>query len=123
MFDLRFLCYHWGVTAQNIACTKIAAKLIDPAKREGHSLSNLVREYLGVTLDKSSRKSDWLTWGLSPEQWKYAGDDVKYLHDLLHALLRELEKRDRRNLALMCFAHIPTQVQLEIQGFRDVYGY
>jgi len=123
MFDLRFLCYHWGVAAQNIACTKIAAKLLDPAKTEGHSLSSLVREYLGVTLDKSSRKSDWLTWGLSPEQWKYAGNDVKYLHDLLQTLLGELEKKDRRDLALRCFAHIPTQVQLEIQGFRDVYGY
>jgi ribonuclease D len=123
MFDLRFLCYHWGVAAQNISCTKIAAKLLNPAKTEGHSLSSLVREYLGVTLDKSSRKSDWLTWGLSPEQWKYAGNDVKYLHDLLHTLLMELEKKDRRDLALRCFAHIPTQVQLEIQGFRDVYGY
>jgi len=123
MFDLRFLCYHWGVTAENIACTKIAAKLLDPEKAEGHTLSNLVREYLGVTLDKGSRKSDWLTWGLSPEQWKYAGNDVKYLPDLLDTLLKELDKKNRRDLAMRCFAHIPTQVQLEIQGFRDVYGY
>lgn len=123
MFDLRFLCYHWGVTAQNIACTKIAAKLLDPEKTEGHTLSKLVREYFGVTLDKGSRRSDWLTWGLSPEQWKYAGNDVKYLPDLLDTLLKELDKKNRRDLAMRCFAHIPTQVQLEIQGFRDVYGY
>jgi ribonuclease D len=123
MFDLRFMCYHWGVTAQNIACTKIASKLMDPAKPEGHSLSKLLQDYLGVALDKSSRTSDWLTWGLSPEQWQYAGNDVKYLPDLLEVLLAELDRRGRRNLSLQCFAHIPTQVQLEIRGFRDIYGY
>jgi ribonuclease D len=123
MFDLRFLCYHWGVAAENIACTKIASKLIDPNKTQGHTLAELVHHYLGVALDKTNRKSDWLTWGLSPDQLKYAGDDVKYLPALLDALLKELEKKKRRDLAIRCFAHIPTQVQLEIQGFKDVYGY
>jgi ribonuclease D len=123
MFDLRFLCYHWAVRAENIACTKIAAKLLDPEKTEGHTLAALVQQHLGVTLDKGSRKSDWLTWGLSPEQLKYAGNDVRYLPNLLEALLKELQAKDRRDLALRCFAHIPTQVELEIHGFRDVYAY
>ncbi|HET9408007.1 MAG TPA: ribonuclease D [Candidatus Sulfotelmatobacter sp.] len=123
MFDLRFLSYHWSVKAQNIACTKIASKLLDPEKTQGHTLALLVEKYLGVTLDKGSRKSDWLTWGLSPDQLRYAGNDVKYLPDLLQALLRELERRNRLELARLCFAHIPTQVQLEIQGFRDIYAY
>ena len=123
MFDLRFLCYHWRVNAEHIACTKIAAKLIDPQKTQGHTLASLAQQYLGVTLDKGSRKSDWLTWGLSPEQLRYAGDDVKYLPDLLEVLLDELDSHNRRDLALKCFAHIPTQVQLEIQGYRDIYGY
>jgi len=123
MFDLRFLCYHWSVKAQNIACTKIASKLLDPEKAQGHTLSALVEKYLGVTLDKSSRKSDWLTWGLSPDQLRYAGNDVRYLPDLLRALVAELERKDRMELARRCFAHIPTQVELEIQGFRDIYAY
>ena len=123
MFDLRFLCYHWRLSAQNIACTKIAAKLLDPEKTQGHTLAALVHRYLGVTLDKGSRQSDWLTWGLSPEQLKYAGEDVKYLPDLLEKLLVELDKNNRRDLARRCFAHIPTQVELEIQGFRDIYAY
>lgn len=123
MFDLRFLSHHWGVTPENIACTKIASKLLDPEKTQGHTLTSLVKQYLDITLDKSSRKSDWLTWGLSSEQLRYAGNDVKYLPDLLDALLRELEKKNRRELALRCFAHIPTQVQLEIQGFKDIYAY
>ena len=123
MFDLRFLCYHWRVTAENIACTKIASKLLDPEKTEGHSLANLVQQYLGVTLDKASRRSDWLTWGLSSSQLLYAGNDVIYLPNLLDTLLQELQKKNRFDLAMRCFAHIPTQVQLEIQGFRNIYAY
>ena len=112
MFDLRFLCYHWGVTAENIACTKIAAKLLDPEITQGHTLAALVRQHLGVILDKESRRSDWLTWGLSPGQLKYAGNDVVYLPDLLGVLLQELQRKDRLDLALRCFTHVPTQVQL-----------
>jgi len=123
MFDLRFLCYHWGVVAANIACTKIASKLLDPEETKGHTLAALVQRHLGVTLDKGSRNSDWLTWGLSPDQLRYAGNDVRYLPDLLEILLQELGARGRRDLALRCFAHIPTQDQLEIQGLKDIYGY
>jgi ribonuclease D len=123
MFDLRFLCHHWGVDPKNIACTKIASKLIDPNKTKGHTLVDLVHHYLGVSLDKTSRKSDWLTWGLSPDQLRYAGNDVKYLPALLDALLGELDNKNRRDLAIRCFAHIPTQVKLEIQDFKDIYGY
>jgi ribonuclease D len=123
MFDLRFLCYHWDVPAENIACTKIASKLLDCDRTQQHTLTALLDRYLGVALDKGSRKSDWLTWGLSAEQLKYAGNDVVYLPNLLDALLKELEKKARLDLALRCFAHIPTQVQLEIQGFKDIYGY
>jgi ribonuclease D len=123
MFDLRFLCYHWRLTAANIACTKIAAKLLDPSKTQGHTLAALLERYLGISVDKSKRKSDWLTWGLSDEQLKYAGNDVIYLSDLLAALNQELNAKQLTDLANRCFAHIPTQVRLDISGYKDVYGY
>lgn len=123
MFDLRFLCYHWGVSARSIACTKIASKLLDPSKTQGHTLAALVRQYLGVTLNKSARKSDWLSWALSQDQLEYAGDDVIHLPRLLTALSRELQEKRLYALAASCFAHIPTQVELDIRGYRDVFGY
>jgi ribonuclease D len=123
MFDLRFLCYHWNVKAQNVACTKIASKLLEPENVAGHTLASLIKHYFGLTLDKSSRQSDWLTWGLTLEQLRYAGDDVKYLPDLLNVLLSELDKKNRRELAIRCFNHLPTQVELEINGFKDIYSY
>jgi ribonuclease D len=123
MFDLRFMCYHWGVPAANIACTKIASKLLNPSQSHGHSLANLVQHYFGKTIDKSSRKSDWLTWALTQKQLAYAGDDVVYLFDLLEKLMAELESRKLTSLAERCFGHIPTQVELEIRGYKDIYSY
>lgn len=123
MFDLRFMCYHWGATAANIACTKIASKLLDPSQTQGHTLAALLRRHLNIEIDKSKRKSDWLSWALSQDQLAYAGDDVIHLPGLLGVLMRELEARHLSDLAARCFAHIPTQVQLDIGGYRDLYGY
>ena len=123
MFDLRFLVYHWGAKPENISCTKIASKLIDPEQLEGHSLEDLLQKYLNIRIDKAARQSDWLTWDLSDTQLAYASSDVIYLPQLLETLTSHLRQRSRWNLACKCFSHIPTRVELEICGFRDVYSY
>jgi ribonuclease D len=123
MFDLRFLCYHWNVRVENVVCTKIASKLLDPDRIQNHTLAGLLKQYLDVTIDKSRRKSDWLSWALSQDQIAYAGDDVIHLPKLFDTLMAELNTRSLAQLAQRCFAHIPTQVQLEIRGYRDIYGY
>jgi hypothetical protein len=107
---------HWRVNAANIACTKIASKLIDPSRSEGHTLASLLLQYLSITLDKTKRKSDWLSWALFDSRLVYAGNDVIHLPELLSVLMRELETRNLGDLAKRCFAHIPTQVQLDIGG-------
>jgi ribonuclease D len=123
MFDLRFLVYHWTATPANIACTKIASKLLDPEQTESHSLDALLERYLQVKIDKSERQSNWLTWDFSESQLAYASADVIYLPRLLDALKARLTSKSRWQLAQKCFEHIPTRVQLDIQGFRDVYSY
>ena len=123
MFDLRFLCYHWNVLAANIVCTKIASKLLDPGRTQNHTLAGLLKNYLDVTIDKSKRKSDWLSWALSQDQMAYAGEDVIHLPKLFDALTTDLKARGLSELADRCFAHIPAQVQLEIKGYKDIYGY
>jgi ribonuclease D len=123
MFDLRFMSYHWGANPANIACTKVASKLLDTSRTQGHTLAALLQQHLGVTIDKSKRKSDWLSWALSQDQLAYAGDDVIHLPELLGALMLDLQEKQLFDLANSCFAHIPTQVQLDIRGYKDVYGY
>ena len=122
MFDLRFMAAAWDALPQNVSCTKIAAKLLG-IEHAQQSLAPLVSAYLGIALDKSQQVSNWSATELSPDQLSYAVADVWYLGDLLSRLRWDLEKLDRWVLAGQCFAHIPTRVALELQGFDDIYVY
>jgi ribonuclease D len=122
MFDLRFMANAWKASAQNVACTKIAAKLLK-IEHSRQSLRPLVQAYLGVLLDKSEQLSDWSAAHLSTKQLAYVAGDVWYLSALMSALREELQERGRWDLAEECFAHLPVRVQLEVQGFDDVFVY
>ncbi len=54
MFDLRFMSHQWHVKAQNIACTKVASKLLDVNRETGHTLQSLLKEHLNIALKKNS---------------------------------------------------------------------
>ena len=123
MFDLRFVSYHWKVLPRNIACTKIASKLLDVKNENKHSLQWVLKHYLDVVIDKNERLSDWLSSKLTEEQISYAARDVMYLLSLLDVLERELRSRGLLEFAHKCFAHIPTRVRLDILGYGDIYSY
>lgn len=123
MFDVRFMAHHWSARSQNIACTKIASKLLFPGQPEEQKLRSLVARFLGISLDKSEQRSNWFAQTYSRAQLAYAAGDVIHLPDLLDKLMAELEERSLRSLADRCFDHIPTRVDLEIQRFGDVYEY
>lgn len=121
MFDLRFMAHQWGVDAANVACTKIAGKLLYPTF--DNSLKALVRQHLKIELDKTLQSSDWQATVLSAGQLNYAAKDVAFLIELLNALETQLRSRQLAELATACFAHIPTRVRLELLGYPDVYQY
>ena len=124
MFDLRFIRHNWSVEAANVACTKIASKLCRPtADHSRHRLVHLTEEYLGVRIDKSQQQSEWLSDSLTDAQLEYAINDVKYLIPLLYSLLAELRERRIEQLALDCFAHLRTRVELDLMGLADIYQY
>lgn len=123
MFDLRFLVYHWHVAPAHIACTKIASKLVDPQLPcQDHSLAPLVLRYLGVELDKGQQRSDW-TGELSQSQLSYAANDVRHLWRLYEALDERIRHKGLLDLRERCYAHLRTQVELEVGGFPDVFAY
>jgi ribonuclease D len=122
MFDLRFMSAAWDASPANVACTKIAAKLMLLPHRE-QSLAPLARRYLGVHLDKGEQVSDWTASELTDSQLKYAAADVRHLQGLLESLRKDLAKEDRWELAQACFAHLPVRVALELQGLDDVFVY
>lgn len=123
MFDLRFMSYYWNVLPQNIACTKIASKLLDVKNENKHSLQAALKQYLGVVIDKNERLSNWLPSKLTQEQISYAARDVMYLLPLLDVLEKKLSSRELLELAHMCFAYIPIRTQLDILGYGDIYSY
>jgi len=123
MFDLKFMCHHWIVDPRNIACTKVAAKLLHPKDRGLQSLKGLIKHYFGVNISKKERTSDWFARTLTDEQIAYAANDVIYLEKLLTKLEKELESRNLLEVARSCFEYIPTRVKLEVLGYDDVYKY
>jgi len=123
MFDLRFMSYHWKVLPQNIACTKIAVRLLDVINKNKHSLKSILRKYFGIEISKHEQLSNWKSDDLTKQQIIYAVNDVKYLLKLLNVLERELKSKNLLELAHLCFAHIPTRVQLDILGYKDLYIY
>jgi len=123
MFDLRFLARRWDVIPANVVCTKIASKLAEPeAPKKEHSLAPLVKRYLGISLDKTEQTSEW-TGELSESQVRYAADDVRYLVPLFHRLDEKLREVGRDGLRDRCFAQLPTQVELEVGEFPDIFAY
>jgi ribonuclease D len=123
LFDLSFMASHWQADPKNIACTKVAIKLLDPKHAKKHSLASLLKEKMGVIIDKNEQCSNWLSPKLTDKQKEYAVKDAVYLPELLKKLEADLKSQDLLDLARQCWDHIPTEVQLEIKGIKDVFGY
>ena len=122
MFDLRFMYFHWSIVPSNIACTKIASKILQP-QTEDHSLKTLLKKKLSVKINKELATSDWSVKTLKPEQISYAATDVIFLPTLLDQLEIELKKKNLLPLAHACFRHMPTRVVLEVEEYGDVFTY
>jgi ribonuclease D len=124
MFDLRFMVAHWGVVPANIACTKIASKLVKRhVDNRQHSLQSILMDRLGVAISKDQRLSDWTAAELTPEQIRYAAADVEYLIPLLADLEEDLRSGGLMKLFGECLSFIPARVQLDLGDWPDVFAY
>lgn len=88
--DLTILRAATGRAPRRVFDTRVAAGFVGLASTI--SLRDLVRELLGVELEKTETRTDWLQRPLSPTQVGYAEDDVRYLvevHDELQRRARE----------------------------------
>lgn len=122
MFDLRFLKYRFDFRLNNIACTKIAAKIVYP-DLERHSLVDLIAIYFSESIDKTMQRSNWLSRELSQDQIDYAIRDVIYLPRLLNLLLRDARVTSAYGLIRKSFEYIPSRVELDIRNVGDVFTY
>jgi ribonuclease D len=122
-FDVAQLRNRLGIETNPIFCTKIASKLIRTYSSH-HGLKSLVAQLEGVELDKSEQCSDWGdAENLSPEQLRYAANDVRYLISMREKLITKLQREDRWELAQDCFKALPTIVSLDLLQYEDIFSH
>ena len=119
-FDLRFLCKTWAVVPSNVVCTKIAAKIL---KFNDTSLRHVLRQRLGVRIDKKLQLSDWTATVLSDAQIRYCADDVAYLIPLYDALEDDMTRFSLLKYAQAAFEFLPTRVRLDLLDYPDLFQY
>jgi ribonuclease D len=84
--------------------TQLAAPLLGLG--EQISYAGLVSELLGVNLSKSHSRTDWSRRPLSPEQIRYAADDVIYLEQAYRLMRPRLEQLGRLDWLADDFAEL-----------------
>ncbi|WP_165965988.1 ribonuclease D [Actinomadura sp. 7K534] len=124
MFDLRFMASAWQVRPANVECTKIASKLLWPGKDGScYTLKGLLQQLLAIRVSKAARISDWTADTLTSIQVEYAVSDVAHLEELRSILHKKLHGGELFDLYRRCVEFLPTQVELEIGDWSDVFTY
>lgn len=91
-YDMTMFKREFGVVPAVIFDTQIGARLLG-TRRFG--LGNLVNDYFGVELSKSSQKADWGKRPLSPKMVEYALNDVDYLLEMADQIVASLKELGR----------------------------
>ncbi|MFV0525394.1 MAG: ribonuclease D [Acidimicrobiales bacterium] len=94
--DLEVLELATGCTPRHLFDTQIAAGFLGVSNG---SLASLLDRYLGVSLPKADRLSDWLRRPLTEAQLRYAASDVDRLLDLADVIGAGLEHEGRSDWA------------------------
>ncbi len=123
-FDVAVIKHYLGVDTAPLYCTKIASRLTR-TYTDRHGLKDLVKELLGIELNKQQQSSDWGAHVLSDAQKQYAAQDVLYLHELKSRLDQMLAREGRQEVARACFDFIPTRAALDLSGWteEDVFAH
>ncbi len=91
-YDMTMFRREYETLPLKVWDTQIAGRLIG-AKRFGYG--NLVEDYTGTTLSKSSQKADWAKRPLTEIMRQYALNDVIYLKELAEHFLTQLTELGR----------------------------
>lgn len=127
--DLEIFFHLRGTLPAPIFDTQIAATLLGHNEFTGYA--TLVKDLLGVELDKSQTRTDWNRRPLTDAQLAYAADDVRYLRDIYTHQQRELTSHARldwlaADFAELCdpatYAASPEQLWQRIKGKQRLRG-
>ncbi|WP_333605840.1 ribonuclease D [Novosphingobium sp.] len=91
--DVEIIFNATGRTPHPIFDTQIAMMAISQSEQIGYS--NLVESWLGLTIDKGARFTDWSRRPLTERQIEYAIGDVTHLSRIFPKILKRLIKTER----------------------------
>ncbi len=91
-YDMTMFKRQFGALPPVVYDTQIGARLLG-ARRFG--LGDLVQQYFGVELVKTSQKADWGKRPLSPKMVEYALNDVRYLLEMGDLIVERLKNLGR----------------------------
>ncbi|MBV8973343.1 MAG: ribonuclease D [Sphingomonadaceae bacterium] len=91
--DLEIIYNLTGKTPAPLFDTQVAAMALGMGEQV--SYANLVQSYLGTTIDKGARFTDWARRPLNDRQIDYAIGDVTYLAALFPKMVAKLRKTGR----------------------------
>lgn len=91
--DLEIFHVMRGTPPAPVFDTQLAATLLGHGDQVGYGA--LVKETLGVELEKAHSRADWSLRPLTPEQLEYAADDVRYLVQVYQKQRAALEQNGR----------------------------
>ncbi|WP_379547287.1 ribonuclease D [Qipengyuania sp. DSG2-2] len=91
--DVEIVYNFTGKTPHPIFDTQIAMMAISQSEQIGYA--NLVESWLGKTIDKGARFTDWSRRPLTDRQIEYAIGDVTYLSQIFPMILKKLIKTGR----------------------------
>ncbi len=116
-FDLLWLRVKCGLHIQQVFCTMTAARLLHAGTKQKSDLGAVIERYLDINLAKDQGRSNWELDQLTPDQIKYASDDVFHLHQLKMVLASELEDAELNTIAQLEMNLLPVVVDMEAAGF------
>ena len=91
--DIEIIYNLTGKTPHPLFDTQVAAMALGQGEQIGYS--NLVDSYLGITVDKGARFTDWARRPLDKRQIDYAICDVTYLSEIFPRMLEKLKRTGR----------------------------
>ncbi len=91
--DVEIVYNFTGKTPHPIFDTQIAMMAISQSEQIGYA--NLVESWLGLTIDKGARFTDWSRRPLTDRQIEYAIGDVTHLSTIFPRILKKLVKTGR----------------------------
>lgn len=116
-FDAKFLKHNLGRDLGGLFDTLLASQLVGAGDiEERHGLDAVASRYLGESVDKTERLSNW-NLELSEAQLEYAARDAAVLLPLRETLIERLKANSLIDCAKLEFECVMPVVDIELTGF------